>query len=73
VCYEDLVADLNGQAKRMIAYCELPWDERCLAFHQTERQIRTVSAVQVRQPIYQSSIGRWRAYKEFLGPLLAEL
>ncbi len=73
VCYEDLVADLNGQAKRMIAYCGLPWDERCLAFHQTERQIRTVSAVQVRQPIYQSSIGRWRAYKEFLGPLLTEL
>jgi len=73
VCYEDVVADLEGQARRLIAHCGLDWDPRCLAFHKTERPIRTASAVQVRQPIYDSAIGRWRAYEPFLAPLLAEL
>jgi tetratricopeptide (TPR) repeat protein len=71
--YEDVVADLEGQSRRIIAHCGLEWDPRCLAFHQTERQVRTASAVQVRQPIYNSAIGRWRAYSEFLDPLLTEL
>ena len=61
------------QARRIIAHCGLAWDERCLAFHETERPVRTASATQVRQPIYNSAIGRWRVYEEFLGPLLAEL
>jgi len=73
VRYEDVVADLEGQARRIIAYCGLPWEERCLAFHATERPIRTASATQVRQPIYKSAIGRWRAYEEHLGPLLGAL
>jgi hypothetical protein len=51
----------------------LSWEPRCLDFHQTERVVRTASAVQVRKPIFTSSIGRWRAYQPFLGPLLAEL
>ena len=71
--YEDVVADLEGQARRIIAHCSLEWDPRCLAFHATERPVRTASATQVRQPIYRSAIGRWRVYEEFLGPLLAEL
>jgi hypothetical protein len=71
--YEDVVADLEHQARRIIAHCGLDWDRRCLAFHQTERPIRTASATQVRQPIYSSSIGRWRVYEPFLRPLLAEL
>ncbi len=73
VRYEDVVADLEGQARRIIAHCALPWDERCLAFHETNRPVRTASATQVRQPIYNSAIGRWRVYEEFLGPLLKEL
>jgi len=73
VRYEDVVADLEGQARRIIAYCGLPWEARCLAFHATERPIRTASATQVRQPIYKSAIGRWRAYEEHLGPLLGAL
>ena len=73
VRYEDVVADLEGQARRIIAYCGLPWDDRCLAFHQTDRPVRTASATQVRQPIYTSAIGRWRVYEEFLQPLLKEL
>jgi tetratricopeptide (TPR) repeat protein len=73
VRYEDVVADLDGQARRIIAYCGLPWDDRCLAFHETDRPVRTASATQVRQPIYTSAIGRWKVYEEFLGPLLREL
>jgi tetratricopeptide (TPR) repeat protein len=73
VHYEDVVADLEGQARRIIDYCGLSWDERCLAFHKTERPVRTASATQVRQPIYKSAIGRWRVYEEHLGPLLSAL
>ena len=50
--YEDVVADLEGQARRITAYCGLPWDDRCLSFHKTDRPVRTASATQVRQPIY---------------------
>jgi cytochrome c-type biogenesis protein CcmH/NrfG len=73
VCYEDLVGDLEGGARRIIAHCGLPWDRRCLDFHRTERTVRTASAAQVRRPIYKSSVGRWRKYEKFLGPLLDEL
>jgi tetratricopeptide (TPR) repeat protein len=73
VRYEEVVADLEGQARAIIAHCGLPWDDRCLSFHRTERAVRTASASQVRQPIYQSAIGRWRVYEKHLGPLLAAL
>jgi tetratricopeptide (TPR) repeat protein len=73
VQYEEVVADLEGQARRIVAHCGVEWDARCLDFHKTERPVRTASAAQVRQPIYKSSVGRWRAYEPFLGPLLTEL
>jgi tetratricopeptide (TPR) repeat protein len=73
VRYEDVVADLEGQARRIIAHCGLPWDDRCLSFHKTDRPVRTASAIQVRQPIYNTAIGRWRVYEEHLGPLLSAL
>ncbi len=73
VRYEDVVADLEGQARRIIAHCGLDWDARCLAFHQTERPVRTASAAQVRQPIYNNAVGRGRVYTQFLAPLVAEL
>jgi tetratricopeptide (TPR) repeat protein len=73
VKYEDLVADLEGQARRLVAHCSLEWAPQCLAFHQTSRPVRTASALQVRQPIYNDSVGRWRRYESSLGPLLAEL
>jgi tetratricopeptide (TPR) repeat protein len=73
VRYEDVVADLEGQARRILAYCALPWDDRCLSFHQTERPVRTASATQVRRPIYNTAVGRWRAYADDLGPLLRAL
>jgi tetratricopeptide (TPR) repeat protein len=68
--YEDVVADLEQQARRIIAYCGLPWDDRCLSFHETDRPVRTASATQVRQPIYTSAIGRWHAYEQHIEPLL---
>jgi Flp pilus assembly protein TadD len=73
VSYEDVVDDLEGQARRLIAYCGLPWDDRCLSFHRTSRPVTTSSAVQVRKPLFRSSLQRWRNYEAFLAPLLQEL
>jgi hypothetical protein len=73
VRYEELVADLDGQARRMVAHCGLDWDDRCLAFHRTQRPVRTPSAMQVRRPIYTSSVGLRRHYEPFLSPLLTAL
>jgi hypothetical protein len=73
VRYEDVVADVEHQARQVVAHCGLPWDDRCLAFHETQRAVQTASAVQVRQPIYRTSVGRWRPYAELLRPLLREL
>jgi tetratricopeptide (TPR) repeat protein len=73
VHYEDLVDDVEGVARGIIAHCGLAWDARCLDFHRTERSVRTASAAQVRQPIYKNSVRRWRRYANFLGPLLTEL
>jgi tetratricopeptide (TPR) repeat protein len=71
--YEDVVADLEGQTRRILEYCGLKWAPRCLNFYETRRPVRTASATQVRRPIYNSSIGRWRFYEKFLDPLLAEI
>ena len=73
VRYEDVVADLPKQARRIIDHCGLPWNDRCLSFHVSVRPVRTASATQVRQPIFMRAIGRWRVYEEFLGPLLTPL
>ena len=73
ISYEELVDDIEGQARRLIEYCGLAWDDRCIAFHRNERPVRTASAVQVRQPLFRSSLQRWRKYEANLGPLLQEL
>ena len=73
VDYEAVVADLEVEARRILAFLELPWDDACLRFHETERPVRTASVNQVRQPVYRSSAGRWRAHAAQLGPLLAAL
>jgi tetratricopeptide (TPR) repeat protein len=69
VRYEEVVADLETQARRIIAYCGLEWDPRCLSFHATERPVRTSSVAQVRQPLYPGAVGRAHRYEAFLGPL----
>ena len=73
VNYEDLVADNETQARRLIDHCGLTWDDACLEFHKTERSIRTASVTQVRQPIYSSSVARWKHYEKHLQPLLDAL
>ncbi|MFO1435909.1 MAG: sulfotransferase [Gammaproteobacteria bacterium] len=67
--YEQLIADPETQARKLIAACGLPWDDACLAFHATKRQVRTASIAQVREGIYTRSKERWRNYEKYLGPL----
>ncbi len=69
VPYEALIANQEAWTRRMLDFIGLPWDERCLEFHRTERVVITASRWQVRQPIYGASVGRWRRYEKYLGPL----
>ena len=71
--YEAVVDDLEGQARRLTGFLGLPWDDACLNFQDNRRVVRTASVTQVRQPLYRTSVGRWRPYASHLGPLLAEL
>ncbi len=73
VCYESVVDDLESEARKLIAFCGLEWNEACLEFHKTQRPVRTASVNQVRQPIYRASVGRWKAHARHLGPLLDAL
>ena len=73
VQYEEIVGNFEEQARRLVAHCGLEWSDACLAFHKTERDVRTASAAQVRQPIYHSSVGRWRRYADSLRPFLEAL
>ncbi len=73
VRYEDNVADVEGQARRLIDYLCLDWDPNCLTFYNTDRPVKTASATQVRKPIYTTSTNRWRKFEKYLGPLLHEL
>ncbi|MFK5949247.1 MAG: sulfotransferase, partial [Methylococcales bacterium] len=67
--YEDLATNLEETSKKMIEFCGLDWDERCLNFHKTKRDVITPSYDQVRQPIYTKSIQRWKHYNEHLNEL----
>jgi tetratricopeptide (TPR) repeat protein len=69
VAYEDVVADLEAQSRRILEFCGLDWDPGVLDFHATQRTVQTASLWQVRQPIYTSALQGWRAYETFLGGL----
>ena len=73
VMHEDVVDDLEAQVRRMLDFCGLPFEESCLRFHETERNIRTPSSEQVRQPIYRSGLAQWRYFEPRLEPLKAAL
>jgi tetratricopeptide (TPR) repeat protein len=73
VQYENLVADFENEARRILAHCNLDWSPACLDFHKTHRAVRTASATQVRKPLYSTAVGRWRPYAKMLQPLLDEL
>jgi tetratricopeptide (TPR) repeat protein len=67
VSYEDLVAHPEPEIRKVLDFCGLPFDERCLDFHKTERRVRTASSNQVREKLHNRSIGRWRNYEQYLG------
>jgi tetratricopeptide (TPR) repeat protein len=73
VDYEELVRDQERETRRMLEFCGLDWDEACLQFHRTDRQVRTASALQVRKPLYDSSVGRWQPAPDLIAPLLSGL
>jgi hypothetical protein len=72
VRYEDVVSDQEDTTRRLLEFCGLQWDSKCLDFHLSERPVSTPSLWQVRQPIYRSSVEKWRNYEPWLGPF-AEL
>ncbi|HVF17475.1 MAG TPA: hypothetical protein VNA21_11205, partial [Steroidobacteraceae bacterium] len=62
-------SDLEGEVHRLLDYCGLPFDERCLRFYENDRAVRTASSEQVRRPIYQDAVEHWRNYESWLEPL----
>ncbi len=73
VDYEETVADLEGVARKLVAWCGLDWEPQCLEFHRSKRPVSTASAVQVRQPVFRTSAGRWKHYEQALAELFARL
>jgi tetratricopeptide (TPR) repeat protein len=73
VHYEEMVEDLEGVARRAVAFLGLEWEPACLEYHRNQRPVRTASLTQVRQPIYRRSVARWRHYQDALQPLFARL
>jgi hypothetical protein len=73
VSYEDLVNDQEDASRRLVEFCGLEWDDRCLQFHETRRSVATSSYDQVRRPIYNSSIKRWEKYRKHITPLIDAL
>lgn len=71
--YEAMIADQENETRKLVEYCRLPWNDACLSFYKTERQVKTASATQVRQPLYGDSVGKGRAYAEYLAPLVSAL
>jgi hypothetical protein len=68
--YERLVENQEEVSRRLIEFCGLPWSEACLDFANSTRAVQTPSKWQVRQPVYQTSIGAWKRYEKYLGPLI---
>ena len=71
--YETMVANQESETRRLLEFCGLPWDERCLKFHETDRPVITASSAQVRQGLYTGSVARWKKYEEYLQPLIQSL
>jgi tetratricopeptide (TPR) repeat protein len=69
VHYERMIDDTEGEVRRLLEYCGLPFEEKCLRFHENERAVRTASSEQVRTPIYREGVDHWRNYEPWLGPL----
>ena len=70
VAYEDIVENTEAEVRELLEYCNLEWESQCIEFYNNPAPATTASAVQVRQPIYHSSVGRWKHYRDELGPLI---
>jgi hypothetical protein len=70
VQYEEVVADTEKEAKRLIEFLGLPWNDKCVDFHKSDRPVKTASVAQVRKPIYKTSVERWKKYGPGLQPLV---
>ena len=73
LCYEDLTTNQEEETRKLLEYCELDWDENCLNFHTSKRAVKTASALQVRQKMYQGSSEAWKKHEEYLQPLIKAL
>ena len=73
ICYEDLTTNQEEETRKLLDYCELDWDENCLNFHATKRAVKTASALQVRQKMYQGSSEAWKKHESYLQPLIKGL
>ncbi|MEO1661005.1 MAG: sulfotransferase [Pseudomonadota bacterium] len=73
VQHEDVLSDLDGQVRRLLDYCELPFEQACIDFHKTDRAVRTASSEQVRQPISRAGQDQWRPFEPYLDPLKTAL
>ncbi|MEM7081128.1 MAG: sulfotransferase [Pseudomonadota bacterium] len=73
VQHEDVIDDLEGQVRRLLDFCDLPFEQSCVDFHKTERNVRTPSSEQVRQPIFRTSMEQWRHFEDQLQPLIDAL
>ena len=71
--YDDLISNQEKASHELIEYLNLDWDENCINFHDNKRAVRTASNLQVRQPIYNNSVERWKRYKDHLEPLIEVL
>lgn len=73
VSYEDLIANQREQTMNLLRYCDLEWDDACLAFHDSKRTVKTLSVQQVRKPLYRSSVNKWQHYQDCFEPLFTIL
>ena len=73
LCYEDLTENQEAETRKLLGFCDLKWEQQCLAFHQTKRVVKTASAAQVRKKMYQGSSEAWRKYELHLQPLIKGL
>jgi hypothetical protein len=73
IVYEDVVDDLEGNVRRMLEFCALPFEAQCVEFHKTERSVRTASSEQVRQPLNRDGLDQWRNFEPWLAPLKSAL
>ncbi len=73
VVYENLMSDQENMTRAMLEFCDLEWDERCMNFHKSKRDVNTPSYDQVRKPLYKKSVARWKNYAEHLKPLSGKL